>query len=78
MILRWVIAVGLLLGSLWFGNLAFFNWWAAGGPPTPHPETYAQRGNIFFILTCLFFLSFVIMTLLNIRRTKNHRKEKIK
>jgi hypothetical protein len=70
MILRWILALVLLLGSLWMGNLAFFNWWAAGGPPTPHPETYVFRGNIFFALACLFIVSFVIVVAMNVKRKK--------
>lgn len=71
MIWRWVIAAGLLVSSLWFGNLTLYNWWAAGGPPSPHPEIYAFRGNVFLVLTCLFFVGFVTLVVLNIRRLKN-------
>ncbi len=74
MIWRWIGAGMLLLASLWFGNLTLFNWWAAGGPPTPHPETYALRGNIFFVLTCLLFVGFVTLSILNIRRRRQQDK----
>lgn len=74
MIWRWTIAGLLLLSSLWFGNLALFNWWAGGGPPTPHPEIYALRGNIFFALACLLFVGFVTLSILNIRRRKQRDK----
>lgn len=74
MVWRWVHAIVFLLASLWFGNLALFNWWAAGGPPTPHPEQYASRGNFFFVWACLFFVAFVIKIVMNIRRIKRRGK----
>jgi hypothetical protein len=70
---RWVLAVLLLLASLWFGKLALFNWWAAGGPPTPYPGTYALRSNVFFALAFLAFVAFVIFVVKNIRRWRQQR-----
>ena len=67
--LCWTIDVIILLLSLWFGNLALYNWWAAGGPPTAHPEIYAFRGNISFVLTIFCFIGFVILFIF-IRRMK--------
>ena len=43
MILRWSLVVALLGAALVLLNAAVFNTWAAGGPPTPHPELYWQR-----------------------------------
>ena len=56
---RWhfVFILLLLVGSVWFGYLAAFNWWAAGAPPTPHADTYANRGNVFFALACILLLA---------------------
>ena len=70
MVWRWLLAALLLLASGWFGNLALFNWWAAGGPPTPHGPTYAFRGNLFFALACILLLAFGIVVVMNIRRLK--------
>jgi hypothetical protein len=72
MMLRWVIAGLILLMSLWFGNAAFYNWWAASGPPNQHPEAYMFRGNIFFAFACLFFVSFIVLVVVNIRRFKKN------
>lgn len=72
---RWAITIIFLLASLWVGNLALFNWWAAGGPPTANPQAYAFRGNIFFVLACIFFVVFIILLITNIRRFKNQKKE---
>jgi hypothetical protein len=55
------VAVLLLLAAGWFGNLALFNWWAAGGPPTPHPEVYRFRGNAFFGFASVLFAGAVIV-----------------
>lgn len=63
----------LLLLSLWFGNLAVANWWAAGGPPTVHPEIYAFRGNISFALAILCFIGFVVLLVI-IRRMKKKKE----
>ena len=73
---RWILDVVLLLLSLCFGNLALFNWWAAGGPPTPHPEIYAFRGHVFFLVACLCFIGFVILLVMNIRKKMQEKVEK--
>jgi len=70
MLWRWILDAVLLLVSLWFANLALFNWWAAGGPPNAQPETYAWRGSVFFALACLLFISFLILFIMNIRRSR--------
>ncbi len=66
----WVADIVLLLLSLWFGNLAFANWWAAGGPPNPSPNSYAFRGNIAFIIAVLCFIGFIVLLVMNIKRMK--------
>ena len=43
--LRWILALLALLAGLWLGNLAMFNWWAAGGPPTVNRAAYESRGT---------------------------------
>jgi len=48
----------LLLAFLWSLYLTAFNYWAGGGPPTPHPEIYRMRGNIFFGIACALFVAF--------------------
>ena len=52
---RWIVVGVLLAVSLWTANLTLFNWWAAGGPPTPNPQEYAMRGNLFGLATLLLF-----------------------
>ncbi|MCE5312511.1 MAG: hypothetical protein LLF86_05105 [Nitrospiraceae bacterium] len=73
MTIRWILVGLSLVVSIWLGNLAISNWWAAGGPPLENPADaviYAQRGNISFGLACLFFLVFGILLILNIRKRK--------
>jgi len=50
----------LLLVFLWALYLTAFNYWAAGGPPTPHPEIYRMRGEIFFGIACVLFVAFAV------------------
>jgi hypothetical protein len=50
---RWSLAFVLLAVSIWTANLTIFNWWAAGGPPTPSPQQYVMRGNVFAVATLL-------------------------
>lgn len=68
MFCHWFADIILLLLSLWFGDLAFANWWAAGGPPNPNPGTYTFRGNISFILAILCFIGFIALLVMNIKR----------
>jgi hypothetical protein len=51
---RWIFVAILFAAALWSANLTLYNWWAAGGPPTPTPQLYATRGNIFAVVTLLF------------------------
>lgn len=75
MVWRWLLAIGLLAGSLWFANLALGNWWASGGPPTQNPEVYAFRGDICFVTACVLFAGFLTTIILNVitlrKDTKN-------
>ena len=70
---RWALPVLLAAGACWTGNLALFNWWAAGGPPTPHPEIYEQRGNLFFLLTLALLLVAVLLAVINAGRRRAPR-----
>jgi hypothetical protein len=71
---RWTLNVAALLLSLWFANLTLFNWWAAGGPPNPHHEVYAFRGQVFFALACLCFIGFGVLLVMNIRKCLKARR----
>jgi len=70
-LLRWILATFSLLGSCWACNLTLFNYWAAGGPPTNHPEIYEQRGNMFLAVTVGLFVLSALLALSNIRRKRN-------
>lgn len=63
-----MLAIVLLAVSVWTANLTLFNWWAAGGPPTPNPQQYATRGNIFAVATLLLFSAAVGIGVLNWKR----------
>jgi hypothetical protein len=65
---RWVVVIWLVGLAAWSGYLAAFNYWAAGGPPTPHPEYHRHWGNIFFAATCGLLVLTVAMVVANLRR----------
>lgn len=64
-----MLVIVLLAVSLWTANLTLFNWWAAGGPPTPNAEHYAMRGNVFAGATLLLFGTAVGLGLFNWKRS---------
>lgn len=66
---RWIIVTVLVAVSLWTANLTLYNWWAAGGPPTPNPQEYESRGNIFAVVTLLLFSAAIAVALLNRKRS---------
>ncbi len=68
---RWALPTLLVVGACWTGNLTLFNWWTAGGPPTPHPEIYEQRGNLFFALTVLMALLALAALFINLRSKRS-------
>jgi hypothetical protein len=68
-LLRWLFPIALVVCSGWLANLAVFNWWAAGGPPTVRPENFEHRGNLFFFAACVTFLAAVVFFWLNLRRS---------
>jgi hypothetical protein len=61
--LRWFLPVILIAAALWSANLALFNWWAAGGPPTSQPELFARRGNYFATASVLLLGSAVLVAI---------------
>ena len=65
---RWGLAFVLLAVAIWTANLTLFNWWAAGGPPTPKPEQHAMRGNIFAVATLMLFGAAVVLGVFNWKR----------
>ena len=65
---RWLPPILLLASSCWTGNLTVAFWWAAGGPPTAHPERYAERGNVYFFATCFLLLIAGFLVWRNLRR----------
>lgn len=61
--------IGLLLaGAVWAGYLAAFNWWAAGGPPTPYRDAYEWRGNAFGIVSLSLAVAFLAVVVSGIRQ----------
>jgi hypothetical protein len=70
MIWRWVVVTCLVGLAVWSGYLAAFNYWAAGGPPTPHPEYFRHWGNIFFAAACGLLALSVAMVVANLRGVK--------
>jgi hypothetical protein len=63
-----VALVLLPVGTVWAGYLAAFNWWAAGGPPTPYRDAYEWRGNVFGIVSLSLAVAFVAVVVRSIRR----------
>jgi len=71
-IVRWLSALLLCLVGLWALNLTAFNFWAAGGPPTPHPEIYERRGWLFFAVAIgCFIIAALLVWLLRGRRVEH-------
>ena len=64
----WLTTLLLLGALLWALYLTAFNYWAAGGPPTPHPEIYRMYGNIFFEIACVLFVAFGLCLWILVRR----------
>ncbi len=70
---RWCLAGLLCLLGLWALKLTAFNFWAAGGPPTPHPEIYARRAWAFLAVTVCFFVGAGLITWFLRRRGENEQ-----
>jgi hypothetical protein len=73
MVWRWVVVVCLVLLAAWSAYLAAFHYWAAGGPPTPHPEYYRHWGNVFFAATCGLVAFSIALSVANVRLMKKRR-----
>lgn len=54
---RWLSAGMLLLGALYFFNLAAFHTWAASGPPTPNREWHEAWATRFRWTTVAFLVA---------------------
>jgi len=72
---HWLFGVVLLAVSLWAGNVAIFNWWAAGGPPTPQADLFRSRGNMFFVLAAGFFSAAVVLVFIGYLRFRANRSK---
>jgi len=59
----WRMLVFVLVTAVYTSNLTLFNYWASGGPPSPQPEIYEQRGNFFFELTAALLLIAVLLVI---------------
>ncbi len=70
MVWRWLGVVCIVVLAAWSGYLAAFHYWAAGGPPTPHPEYYRHWGNVFFAATCGLLALSVVLIVANVRHTR--------
>lgn len=68
--LRWLLVAVLLCLAGWSANLALFNWWVAGGPPTPNPQLYERRGNLWCGVTLLLVVASGVMIAKNVRRSR--------
>lgn len=66
---RWLVVAVLMVASVWMANVTLFNWWAAGGPPTPNPQQFETRGNVFAIVTLLLLSAAVAVALLNRKKS---------
>src|ERR1022692_2702376 len=71
-LVRWFIAILFFLGFAWTMNLSLFHWWASGGPPVQHPELWRMWGSIFFGISVVLLLAFVIplRSLIPLRRKR--------
>ena len=70
----WLTSLLLLLAFLWFLYVTAFNYWAAGGPPTQHPEIYRMRGNASLGIACVFLVAFAACLWGLVRREKRQRR----
>lgn len=72
-IARWLLLVLLVMGLAWTLNLTAYNYWLAGGPPTPRPEIYLARSQFFLGLSGVLFAGAVAVLILNVRALRRRR-----
>jgi hypothetical protein len=68
-IIKIFISLGLLALTLWLGNLAAYNTWASFLAHNKNPVSegiYAYRSNVFFVLTLIFFVTFLVFNIWNL------------
>ncbi len=65
---RWILFVILLGWTAWSAMLTVMYIWAAGGPPTPHPEIFARRAYIYLLVTLVSLGGAVALLIFNIRK----------
>jgi len=70
-VFAWSAVVILIAAACWTANLTFYNWWAAGGPPTATPKQFEMRGNAFAVVTLLLFAGAIAVGLINRKRSRH-------
>jgi hypothetical protein len=45
---------------MWTAFLTVFNLWVSTGPPTAHPEINRTRGEVFFGVSIVLLIAFVV------------------
>lgn len=76
MVWRWLLVLALLIISLWIGNLALGYIWAASSPARTdfNPKPYLHLANVSMSLFGVFFISFVVLSVMNIRKSISKKK----
>ena len=63
----------LVVVGLWCINLAAFNLWAGGGPPTDNPDLYRHRGLAFLIGSAIAFIGAIVIAVAWLKRRVRQR-----
>ena len=70
--LRWGVAIALVLAFLYLLNLSMFHLWAGSGPPTSNPEWHIRWGYFFLGMSFgALFACFGTLWFLRPRRKRN-------
>ena len=56
-----IFSILLILMGLYMLNVTAYNYWAAGGPPNPHPEVFMKRGHIALLISFSLFGSAALL-----------------
>jgi hypothetical protein len=56
----WFTVSFLFIGVVWTALLTLFNLWVSTGPPTAHPEINRARGEVFFGISIVLLIAFVV------------------